>query len=139
MNVYLRLDEIFTHITPHLFIAEKFSEALVDYKKALDIKHEVLSEDDRQLAEAHYKYALALESVPNESDKAGPEIQKAIDVLKKRKAALEEKDQGKGKGKATEADTDTSKEIAELGELIPEMELKVKKKGMQIAYCIADD
>ncbi|KAL1931867.1 hypothetical protein VTP01DRAFT_8923 [Rhizomucor pusillus] len=106
---------------------EKFSEALVDYKKALDIKHEVLSEDDRQLAEAHYKYALALEFVPNESVKAGPEIQKAIDVLKKRKAALEEIDQGKGKGKATEADTDTSKEIAELGELIPEMELKLEE------------
>lgn len=107
-------------------ITEKFAEALEDYKKALAIKHEILSEDDRQLAEAHYKYALALEFVPNESEKAGAEIQKAIDVLKKRKATLEEKDQGKGKGKAKATETDADdKEIAELQELIPEMELKV--------------
>ncbi|KAI9257945.1 hypothetical protein BDA99DRAFT_514858 [Phascolomyces articulosus] len=108
---------------------EKFDGALPDYQKALDIKKECLTEDNRQLAEAHYKYALALEFSTSEADKAGSEIKAAIDVFKKRITTLEE-DQGKGKGKATAATTTTTsdnKEITEIKELMQDLEEKLEE------------
>lgn len=105
---------------------EKFNEALNDYEKAIEIKQSVLEEDNRELAEAHYKYALALEFSTERADQALPELQKAVSVLKKRIETLEAGD-GKGKGKAKEADLSKSaeEEIAEIKEIIPDMELKV--------------
>ena len=109
--------------------AEKFDGALPDYQKALEIKKECLQEDDRQLAEAHYKYALALEFSTNDADKAGSQIKAAIDVFKKRIDSLEQQDQGKGKGKATE--TSDNKEVNEIKELIQDLEEKV-----QLSVCM---
>lgn len=104
---------------------EKFNEALTDYEKAIEIKKSVLEEDNRELAEAHYKYALALEFSSDRAEQALPELQKAVSVLKKRIETLEA-GEGKGKGKQ---ESDLSKkaldEIAEIKELIPDMELKV--------------
>ena len=97
----------------------------------MDIKKECLTEDDRQLAEAHYKYALALEFSTSEADKAGSQIKAAIDVFKKRIATLEEQDQdqdqGKGKGKAVQVEEEKSdnKEIIEIKELIQDLDEKV--------------
>jgi tetratricopeptide (TPR) repeat protein len=110
-------------------IIEKFNEALNDYEKAIEIKQSVLEEDNRELAEAHYKYALALEFSTEKADQALPELQKAVNVLKKRIETLEA-GEGKGKGKAKEADLSKSveEEIAEIKELIPDMELKVRMK-----------
>lgn len=106
---------------------EKFNEALADYEKAIDIKKSVLDDDNRELAEAHYKYALALEFSSDKADQALPELQKAVAVLKKRIETLEA-GEGKGKGKQV---ADLSKkaqdEISDIKELIPDMELKVKK------------
>ena len=93
----------------------------------MDIKKECLTEEDRQLAEAHYKYALALEFSTSEADKAGSQIKAAIDVFKKRIATLEEQDQGKGKGKAIQVEEEKSdnKEIIEIKELIQDLDEKV--------------
>ncbi|KAI8147689.1 hypothetical protein BJV82DRAFT_596545 [Fennellomyces sp. T-0311] len=106
---------------------EKFDSALSDYQKALEIKEEYLAEDDRQLAEAHYKYALALEFSTNEADKAGSQIKAAIEVFKKRIDTLGQQDQGKGKGKATESIESDSKEIKEIKELIQDLEEKLEE------------
>ncbi|KAI9498003.1 hypothetical protein BDB00DRAFT_784485 [Zychaea mexicana] len=110
---------------------EKFDSALPDYQKALDIKKEYLAEDDRQLAEAHYKYALALEFSTTEADKAGSQIKAAVDVFKKRITTLEEKEQGKGKGKASAANagdaTIDNKEIREIEGLIQDLEEKLEE------------
>ncbi|KAI8970971.1 hypothetical protein BDB01DRAFT_525430 [Pilobolus umbonatus] len=92
---------------------EKFNDALTDYKKAIDLKQELLEEEDRQLAEAHYKYALALELSSDRTEEAVPELRKAIDVLKKRLALLKE--------------TDHKREIDEINEIIPDMELKIEE------------
>lgn len=105
---------------------EKFNEALSDYEKAIEIKQSVLEDDNRELAEAHYKYALALEFSTEKADQALPELQKAVNVLKKRISNLEAGEgKGKGKGKATDLDEKAVKEIKEINELIPDMELKV--------------
>ncbi|KAI8367820.1 hypothetical protein EDC96DRAFT_506172 [Choanephora cucurbitarum] len=100
---------------------EKFNEALSDYEKAIEIKKSVLEETDRELAEAHYKYALALEFSTDKADQAVPELLKAVAVLEKRKEKL---DSGKGKQKASETDND---EVKEMDELIADMRLKVEE------------
>ncbi|KAG2200490.1 hypothetical protein INT46_004259, partial [Mucor plumbeus] len=105
---------------------EKFNEALSDYEKAIEIKQSVLDDDNRELAEAHYKYALALEFSTEKADQALPELQKAVNVLKKRISNLET-GQGKGKGKATELDQKALDEIKEINELVPDMELKIEE------------
>ncbi|KAI7883693.1 hypothetical protein K492DRAFT_175028 [Lichtheimia hyalospora FSU 10163] len=107
---------------------EKFDQALPDYRKALEIKKKLLDQSDRQLAEAHYKLALALEFSTSEEDQAGEEIKNAIQVLKKRIESIQsdatKDDDVKGKGKATS--TDDSKEVKEIKQLIVDMEEKVE-------------
>ncbi|CDH50412.1 hypothetical protein RO3G_01341 [Lichtheimia corymbifera JMRC:FSU:9682] len=114
---------------------EKFDQALPDYRKALEIKKELLDQGDRQLAEAHYKLALALEFSTNEGDQAGEEIKNAIQVLKKRIESIQsdttkdEEDDVKGKGKATStpAAADDNKEVKEIKQLIVDMEEKAEE------------
>lgn len=116
-------------------MVEKFDQALPDYRKALEIKKELLDQGDRQLAEAHYKLALALEFSTNEGDQAGEEIKNAIQVLKKRIESIQsdttkEEDDVKGKGKATS--NDDNKEVKEIKQLIVDMEEKVSQAQVQI-------
>lgn len=119
---------------------EKFDQALPDYRKALEIKKELLDQGDRQLAEAHYKLALALEFSTNEGDQAGEEIKNAIQVLKKRIESIQsdttkdEEDDVKGKGKATStpAAADDNKEVKEIKQLIVDMEEKVNQLGKEL-------
>jgi len=67
-----------------------------------------------------------LEFSTEKADQALPELQKAVNVLKKRISNLEAGEgKGKGKGKATDLDEKAVKEIKEINELIPDMELKV--------------
>ncbi|KAF7722105.1 hypothetical protein EC973_003685 [Apophysomyces ossiformis] len=123
----LKLADVYMCLGDVSLETEKFNDALPDYRKAIEIKERLLSEDNRQLAEVYYTYALALE-FSNESQQAPAEIDKAINVLKKRIDILEAKSAGKGKGKETEAvpvsDGENAKEIAEIKEMIPELELK---------------
>ncbi|KAJ8663083.1 hypothetical protein O0I10_001260 [Lichtheimia ornata] len=113
---------------------EKFDQALPDYRKALEIKKELLDQGDRQLAEAHYKLALALEFSTNEGDQAGEEIKNAIQVLKKRIESIqadtskdEEDVKGKGKAATTPAAADDNKEVKEIKQLIVDMEEKAEE------------
>ncbi|KAG0170819.1 hypothetical protein DFQ28_001638 [Apophysomyces sp. BC1034] len=104
---------------------EKFNDALPDYRKAIEIKERLLEPDNRQLAEVYYTFALALE-FSSESHNAHAEIDKAITVLNKRVEKLQAASIGKGKAKETESINDDAsvKEIAEIKEMIPELELK---------------
>ncbi|KAI8083278.1 uncharacterized protein B0P05DRAFT_536773 [Gilbertella persicaria] len=104
---------------------EKFNEALADYEKAISIKQSVLESDNRELAEAHYKYALALEFSTEKANEAVPELQKAVQVLQNRVEKLETSE-GKGKGKETEVSKGASDEILEIKELITDMQLKIE-------------
>ncbi|KAI7848026.1 hypothetical protein BDC45DRAFT_551779 [Circinella umbellata] len=130
-EVRLKLSDVHLCLADVSVETEKFDNALPDYQKALEIKKECLKEDDRQLAEAYYKYALALEFSTSESDKAESQIKAAIDVFKKRITTLEEQDQGKGKGKAVEEDknslSDNNKEIIEIKELMQDLNEKLEE------------
>ncbi|KAI8344058.1 hypothetical protein BC941DRAFT_491799 [Chlamydoabsidia padenii] len=108
---------------------EKFNEALPDFKKAIEIKRSLLKPDDRQLAEAHYKYALALELSNEPAQLALDQLQKAQTVLKEKVATLNkgiEKDDtnSKGKGKCT-VNEDCQREIKEIQELVVELDEKI--------------
>lgn len=126
---------VYSPLRPFFLPTEKFNEALSDYEKAINIKKSLLEDDNRELAEAHYKYALALEFSSEKADQALPELQKAVAVLKKRIETLEassEEVEGKGKGKATATTTENlskkaQDEIAEIKEIIPDMELKIEE------------
>ncbi|KAG0026449.1 hypothetical protein BGZ81_006341 [Podila clonocystis] len=110
--------------------SENFEQAVADFREALLVKESRLEADDRQLAEAHYKLALALEFSPTEADKASEHITKAIGVLKLRIEKLNGM-LGSGKGKArasdaSESETQMAKELLELHEFVGEMEQKIQ-------------
>lgn len=110
--------------------SENFEQAVADFREALLVKESRLESDDRQLAEAHYKLALALEFSPTEASKASEHITKAIGVLKQRIERLNGL-LGSGKGKArasdaSESESQMAKELVELHEFVGEMEQKVK-------------
>lgn len=112
-NLYMSIHETLLNC---LSFAEKFDQSLSDYEKAIEIKEKWLEEDNRELAEAYYKYSLALEFSSDKSDEAVPELRKAIDVLKKRLSKLE----------SIEDTTEKVKdEIKDMQELISDMNLKV--------------
>jgi HAT1-interacting factor 1 len=117
---------------------EKFDQALPDFRAAIDIKQTILEPDNRELAELHYKLALALEY--SKQHLAVEETEKAVKVLRKRLEVLQDKQLAesgdkKGKGKSTEKDvdqdanqnTEIQKEIKEIQELIPDMEVKIEE------------
>ncbi|KAM3588907.1 hypothetical protein VKS41_001336 [Umbelopsis sp. WA50703] len=119
---------------------EKFDQALPDFRAAIDIKQTILEPDNRELAELHYKLALALEYSTSEQHLAVEETEKAVKVLRKRLEVLQDKQLAesgdkKGKGKSTEKDvdqdanqnTEIQKEIKEIQELIPDMEVKIEE------------
>lgn len=112
-NLYMSIHETLLNC---LSFAEKFDQSLSDYEKAIEIKEKWLEEDNRELAEAYYKYSLALEFSSDKSDEAVPELRKAIDVLKKRLSKLE------SMADTTEKVKD---EIKDMQELISDMNLKV--------------
>ncbi|KAF9209392.1 hypothetical protein BGZ49_004697 [Haplosporangium sp. Z 27] len=126
----LKLGDVHISLGDVSLESENFEQAVADFREAILIKEARLQPDDRQLAEAHYKLALALEYTPEESDKAQEHIHKASKVLKARIQKLEELlSSGKGKARATDAsesETKMAKELAELHELVGEMDQKVQ-------------
>ncbi|KAG0299499.1 hypothetical protein BGZ97_003679, partial [Linnemannia gamsii] len=110
--------------------SENFEQAVTDYREAITVKEARLEADDRQLAEAHYKLALALEYSPTESALAQEHIHKASNVLKDRIQKLNGLlASGKGKARAVDASENETKmaaELIELHELVGEMEQKTQ-------------
>ncbi|KAF9325650.1 hypothetical protein BGZ91_002304 [Linnemannia elongata] len=110
--------------------SENFEQAVNDYREAITIKEARLEPDDRQLAEAHYKLALALEYSPTESELTQEHIHKASNVLKDRIQKLNGLlASGKGKARAIDASENETKmaaELVELHELVGEMEQKTQ-------------
>ncbi|RHZ78173.1 hypothetical protein Glove_167g57 [Diversispora epigaea] len=145
----INLGEVYIKLGDISLENEKFDQAAIDYSEGLKIKKETLSEDNRQIAEAYpffitiflfdrlyRKLALALESIPdiNNQDEAIQNVQKATEVLQKRKEILldqltaHQERTGKGKQVATAEDPTISieKEIKDIDELLVEMETKIE-------------
>ncbi|KAF9586278.1 hypothetical protein BGW38_007559 [Lunasporangiospora selenospora] len=129
-DALLKLGDVHIALGDVSLESENFEQAVSDFQEAIKIKEARLDPDDRQLAEAHYKLALALEYTPNESEKAHEHIHQASSVLKARVQKLNGLlASGKGKARATDAsesETKMAKELVELHELIGEMEQKVQ-------------
>ncbi|KAJ3080910.1 hypothetical protein HK102_002709 [Quaeritorhiza haematococci] len=108
--------------------SELWDQAIDEYQEVLKLKKEMLQPEDRQLAEAHYKLALAYE-LAGRFDEAVEEVKATVSVLKAKVESLEKQGdvEGKGKAPATEGQEAALKEIAELKELFPEMDNKIEE------------
>ncbi|KAI8927907.1 hypothetical protein BC831DRAFT_450933 [Entophlyctis helioformis] len=129
-----------------------FDQAVADFVTAVRIKEEHLAPDDRELAEAHYKLALALEYSESIED-AIEQVSKTMTVLQahlaKLKATAEAAGHGetnadrKGKGKATDAvhaaDDAVGREIKEVEALLAEMGEKMDDLRATLAKEEQDD
>ena len=89
--------------------SEAFPQAAIDYSQALTLLQESNCPDQRIIAEAHYKIALAYD-YSNEAPKALESLQKALELLKSHHSSLS---------------TEAVKERAELEELFLELEGKI--------------
>ncbi|KAH8555351.1 hypothetical protein BGW37DRAFT_476804 [Umbelopsis sp. PMI_123] len=134
----LKLADVYSCLGDVSLETEKFDQAIPDFRSALSIKQCILDQDNRELAELHYKLALALEYSTSEQHLAIEETQNAVKVLRNRLSTLKEKQLAesgdvKGKGKETDAvvdsgrTSDIQKEINEIQELIPDMEVKIEE------------
>ncbi|KAI9266996.1 hypothetical protein BY458DRAFT_540356 [Sporodiniella umbellata] len=116
----LRLADVHLCLADVSLETEKFDASLIDFEKAIAIKEKYLENDNRELAEAYYKFALALEFSSEKTDGAVPNLQKAIDVLNKRLDLLK-------KIEGAEKTVEVEKEIKEIEDLVPDMKLKVEE------------
>lgn len=136
-NVYLALGDLSLE-------EEKFDQASNDYRDALVIKKGLLKNDNRELAEMHYKLALALE-YKGDCEGALMEMESAMEILRWRLAALKDQSEavaaggavvspgpnpGKGKGKAMEKQMsaeEIEEERSDLEMLLPDIKLKIEE------------
>ena len=127
---------------------EKFDQAVEEYRAALALKQQINAahqRDRRDLAEIHYKLAMALEYQERYAE-AFEEMEKAMTILKARVDALATALQsqpseaamagsGKGKARAMEiamSEEDMKKELAELEALLPDVTQRMEDLKQQI-------
>lgn len=84
-----------------------------------------MSPGHRELAESHYKLALAFE-YSEQIESAIENVNVAISVLLKKMEALQGTTEGKGKSTAPVLSEADQKEVSEIEVLLPEMDAKVK-------------
>ncbi|KAI1270517.1 hypothetical protein F5Y18DRAFT_14944 [Xylariaceae sp. FL1019] len=121
-------------------IGYRFPEAIKDCRATLKYKKELYSDDSEIIAEAHFKLSLALEfaSVTTTSEDGGDNAPKTVDEAMRNEAAEElvkaiESTNLKLKNKevdlammhAPEDNEETRKQIAEVKEIIADMEQRV--------------
>lgn len=106
--------------------SENFQAAVTDIKRGLEIMTETMQNNQRILAETHYKLGIAL-STNSEMDDAIIQFNSSLDILKNRIKTLEEEDKEKNET-----------EITQMKELIPEIEEKIADtKNFKEEVCIA--
>ena len=89
-----------------------FDQAIKDYSESLNIRKAILADNDRSIAEMQYCLALAYEY----SGQFTPALENTSECLRILKARIESLSTNSEKEK---------KEIDELKEIIPELDLKV--------------
>ncbi|CAG7847728.1 SubName: Full=Uncharacterized protein {ECO:0000313/EMBL:CCA67886.1} [Serendipita indica DSM 11827] len=92
---------------------EKFDQAILDYKSALDIKSKLFPISNRQIADAHFRLSLAYDMTSGKLENQIEHVEKALESVKSRINVLNEllpkapeskatvETDAKGKGKAT--------------------------------------
>ncbi|CAG8521562.1 36554_t:CDS:2 [Racocetra persica] len=129
-EVYIKLGDISLE-------NEKFDQAAIDYSEGAKLKTDTLPEGDRQIAEAYplliHIYSKIQIIYFYHENEAIVHVQKAIEVLNKRKeilqARLNDYQETSGKGKKIATDDDDTvlidKEIKDIDEFLVEMESKI--------------
>ncbi|KAI0473247.1 histone H1-binding protein [Xylariaceae sp. FL0804] len=136
---------------------EKFPEAIKDGRATLKYKTELYSEESEMVAEAHFKLSLALEfaSVTTTSEDAGDASAKTVDENLRTEAAeelekaiastqlkLKNKEVDLAMMHAPEDNDESRKQIAEVKELIAEMEQRLvdlRKAPMDVEEALGKD
>ncbi|CAB4378329.1 uncharacterized protein OCT59_011383 [Rhizophagus irregularis] len=131
------LGEVFMKLGDISLEQENFDQAVVDYREAVKVKSERLSDDNMELTEAHWRLALALSASTDKSqiDQAIEHVERAMEVLNKCKKNLLEKlasvqeTYGKGKQVAKSDDNteDIEKKLNEIDQFLIEMEAKIEE------------
>ncbi|KAJ3305309.1 hypothetical protein HDV03_001602 [Kappamyces sp. JEL0829] len=104
--------------------SENFDQAVKDYETALKLKLEHAPQGYRELAEAHFKLALAFE-YSELNEEAIEHVTCAMDALKKRISLLGSEDGAKGKATETSLPEAKRAEIEELNGFLGEMGSKL--------------
>ncbi|KAI8910351.1 SHNi-TPR-domain-containing protein [Gorgonomyces haynaldii] len=104
--------------------SENFDQAVQDFTACLELKAQLLPEDHRERAEAHYKLALAYEYT-EQIEAAIEQVNASIAVLHKKIETLKGTDEGKGKGTEPVLSEKELEEVKEIEALFPEMESKL--------------
>lgn len=102
---------------------EQFEPAVTEYSAALSALSTVVEPHDRALSELHMLIALALDFVPNGTDRAVAHAEQAKAVLVLRLAELE---------KAPEGDRDdkVKREIDDIKGLLGDVDMKVRRRAL---------
>ncbi|KAL5035564.1 hypothetical protein BDV3_005459 [Batrachochytrium dendrobatidis] len=132
-----KLGEVYMALGDVSLESGNFEQAITDFLTALRIKEETLDSDDRELAEAHYKLALALEYSEQIEDaivqvtQTTTVLEKHLHKLTNRDAVTENGDGAdiKGKKAADPVPEAVSKEIKEVESLLAEMSAKMFDLG----------
>jgi len=104
--------------------SENFEEAIKDYQIALDMKKKVAPGNFRELAEAHFKLALAFE-YSELNEQSIDEVKLAMSSLAMRIVSLKKQfPEGKGKEPAGSDTSEVSREIEELHGFLAELKSK---------------
>lgn len=115
----LKLADVYLSLGDVSLETENFDQAVRDYTSALELKTRFLSDDSRQLAEAHWKLALVLEYASGQGsenrDMAITHVRNAMAVLKRRISKISDE-----------------REKKDAKELLSEMEPKIQELQMPI-------
>ena len=120
----LRLADVHLALGDVSLESENFDQAVTDFTSAVEIKTQLLAQDDRERAEAHYKLALAYEYT-EQTEAAIEQVNASIQVLQKKMESLNGTTEGKGKGTAPVLSEQEAQEVKEIESLFPEMEAKL--------------
>jgi HAT1-interacting factor 1 len=69
---------------------EKFDQAIIDYEAGLFLKHDVLPNSSRQIAEAHYKLSMVLDLTSGRLSDAIMHAEKALQSVEARSSELKD-------------------------------------------------
>lgn len=129
--------------TFYLSHVENFPQAVEDYKTSLQTFTSILPFESREIASAHFKLGVVLESVAEGRQEALENIEKAIESVEARRESVidgsvvggaEGKGKGKGKGKAEGNlkldEEERKRQEKECDELLIDLKAKVSIKGL---------
>ncbi|KAJ1920753.1 hypothetical protein H4219_001152 [Mycoemilia scoparia] len=121
-DAQLKLSETLMLLGDVSMESESFEQATKDFEHALLVKKQHLADDDRELAEAYYKLALAYE-YNKETGKAIESLESVKQVLDKHKNRLMEEQKNASEDKTKSI----TEEIKDIDELLNDVSLKCEE------------